>query len=60
MESTRLKPLYVIYQGELGFSTLLITLLFAAYAAGVLRPPCRIQLPEQKDEPRQPSEVIAA
>jgi MFS family permease len=29
-------PLYVIYQGELGFSTLMITLLFAAYAAGVL------------------------
>jgi MFS family permease len=29
-------PLYVIYQGELGFSTLTMTLLFAVYAAGVL------------------------
>jgi MFS family permease len=29
-------PLYVIYQQQLGFSTTVITLLFAAYAAGVL------------------------
>jgi MFS family permease len=29
-------PLYVIYQQQLGFSTMVITLLFAAYAAGVL------------------------
>jgi MFS family permease len=29
-------PLYVIYQGELGFSALMLTLLFAAYAVGVL------------------------
>jgi MFS family permease len=29
-------PLYVIYQQQLGFSTMVMTLLFAAYAAGVL------------------------
>jgi MFS family permease len=29
-------PLYVIYQQQLGFSTTVITLLFATYAAGVL------------------------
>lgn len=29
-------PLYVIYQQQLGFSTMVITLLFATYAAGVL------------------------
>ena len=29
-------PLYVLYQAKLGFSPLMITLIFAAYAAGVL------------------------
>jgi MFS family permease len=29
-------PLYVLYQQELGFSTLMITVIYAAYAAGVL------------------------
>ena len=29
-------PLYVLYQGQLGFSALMITVIFAVYAAGVL------------------------